>query len=373
MDEWIGRSQALAVLGVKPQTLYAYVSRGQVARRADTADPRCSLYRSDDLLGLIRRRNRGRAAASIAAGVMAWGEPVIATALSTVWQGQLVFRGHHAATLAAHASLEDIAALLWKLTAPPLLVDAGSGDNPFVALAGLVAAAPPTVGRPPDTLSRDAIRCVGAIAGALGARGAGLVHERLARAWRLDAAGADLVRRALVLLADHELNPSTFAVRVAASTGASLPACLLAGLSALSGPRHGGAGAALAGFAAEAERDGAARAVASWLAQGRIIPGFGHKLYPRGDPRSAALLLRLEPDPLLLDLGTAVREAIGAVPNIDFALLALTRQLDLPPDAPFRLFATARAVGWAAHAIEQAQTRSVIRPRATYTGPLPPD
>ncbi|MFM8375003.1 MAG: citrate/2-methylcitrate synthase, partial [Phenylobacterium sp.] len=75
----------------------------------------------------------------------------------------------------------------------------------------------------------------------------GPIHLRLAKAWRLGPGGpgADLIRRALVLLADHELNPSAFAARVAASTGASLAACALAGLAALSGPRHGGAPAAL--------------------------------------------------------------------------------------------------------------------------------
>jgi citrate synthase len=367
MQEWLSRDEALDTLGVRPQTLYAYVSRGLIERRADAVDPRRSEYRGDDILALTKRRARGRRTASIAASAMAWGEPVIPTRISTVAHGQLIFRGHRAVALADHAALEEVAALLWEQPRAAFPVAHEDGD-PFQALAALIAGAKPVVGRAPAKLAQEASVAVAAIAGAFGAAGDGQMHERLARGWSLDAAGTDLIRRALVLLADHELNPSTFAARIAASTGAPIAACIMAGLSTLSGPKHGGAGAALAALAAEAKANGVDMAVARWLAAGHGLPGFGHPLYPHGDPRAAALLPLVTLDPALVELRDAVVDATEALPNIDFALLAISVAADLPADAPFRLFATARGVGWAAHAIEQSASGAVIRPRARYQG-----
>jgi citrate synthase len=367
MQEWLSRDEALDTLGVRPQTLYAYVSRGLIERRADAVDPRRSEYRGDDILALTKRRARGRRTASIAASAMAWGEPVIPTRISTVAHGQLIFRGHRAVALADHAALEEVAALLWEQPRAAFPVAHEDGD-PFQALAALIAGAKPVVGRAPAKLAQEASVAVAAIAGAFGAAGDGQMHERLARGWSLDAAGTDLIRRALVLLADHELNPSTFAARIAASTGAPMAACIMAGLSTLSGPKHGGAGAALAALAAEAKANGVDMAVARWLAAGHGLPGFGHPLYPHGDPRAVALLPLVTLDPALVELCDAVVDATEALPNIDFALLAISVAADLPADAPFRLFATARGVGWAAHAIEQSASGAVIRPRARYQG-----
>lgn len=367
MREWLTREEALTALGVKQQTLYAYVSRGLIERRGGEDDPRRSEYRAGDILALTGRRARGRRTASIAAGAIAWGDPVIQTRISTVVHGRLIFRGQDAATLAETATLEEIAALLWEQPVGSFPIADGPGD-PFAAIATLIAGARPIVGRAAGKLAREAAAAVAAIAGAFGAQGDGPIHERLARGWSLDRAGTDLVRRALVLLADHELNPSTFAARVAASTGAPMAACLTAGLAALSGPRHGGAGAALAALAAEARASGVEAAVARWLAAGHGLPGFGHPLYPHGDPRSAALLPLVALDPALADLRDAVADATEAIPNIDFALLAITVAAGLPKDAPFRLFAIARGVGWAAHAMEQSASGAVIRPRARYVG-----
>ena len=118
----------------------------------------------------------------------------------------------------------------------------------------------------------------------------------------------------------------------------------------------------------DAERSGAERAVAHWLEQERPLPGFGHPLYPDGDPRGMAMLARFEIDDTMAALLAAAREATGALANCDFALAALTRHLALPDDAPFRLFAIARSIGWAAHAMEQIDSGKMIRPRARYEG-----
>lgn len=378
MAEWIDRAAALALLGIRPQTLYAYVSRGRIGMQPDPADPRRSLYRAEDISALRIRRARGRRPETIAASAIAWGEPSITTGISTVHHGTLIYRGRNAAAWARSATLEETAALLWQ---DPGTIDfaaanSASGSS-FQALAALLPSSDPTVGRSAERLRRDARMVIGTLAGSLGAdTGPEPVHMRLARAWGLVGIDMDRVRRALVLLADHELNASTFATRVAASTGASIAASLLAGLSALSGPRHGGAGAALCALIGEAERIGAAAAVSAWLAHrqalpgfDRVLPGFGHPLYPDGDARAILLLEDLAVDGVATDLCKAVADATGALPNIDFALAAFTRANRLPAHAPLSLFTLGRSVGWAAHAIEQITEGSLIRPRARYMGP----
>jgi citrate synthase len=374
MTAWVDRSEALKRLGVRAQTLYAYVSRGRIGVRPDPADPRRSLYDGEDLDQLAARRKRGRAARDIAAGALAWGEAAIPTTISTIDHGRLIYRGRDAAMLAADATLEETACLLWEQAGPVRFApgpESGHGTGPFMAIARNIAETRATVGRSCEALQQDGAAAIGWMADGFGLPGeAAAIHERLARLWAVEGQ-ADLLRRALVLMADHELNASTFAVRVAASTGTSLAASLLAGLATLSGPYHGGAGAALAALVEDADRIGVEPALDRWLARGHGLPGFGHVLYPGGDARAAALLGEITPDPVMTRLAEAALRATGQMPNIDFALCALTRALRLPVDAPFVIFALGRSVGWVAHALEQIATGHLIRPRAHYQGVIP--
>jgi citrate synthase len=379
LSEWLSREEALERLKVRAQTLYAYVSRGRIGMRPDRADPRRSQYRADDIAALATRRARGRSPSAIAESAIAWGEPSIITSISTVLHGRLIYRGQDAVALSGHATLEETAAVLWGLSEPavfasppPDVPHQGGRAAAFAQLALAAAEGRPSLGRGAASLHADAARAVGVLASAFGApAGSEPVHRRLAQGWSVDAGGAEAIRRALVLLADHELNASTFAARVAASTGAPLAACLLAGLATLSGPRHGGAGEAVMQLAEDAARHGADAAIRRWLSHDRPLPGFGHPLYPDGDPRAVALLAAIDADDTLRSLENAAFVATGARPNIDLALAALTRGLGLPSDAPFRLFALGRSVGWAAHTVEQITSGSVIRPRGRYEGLLP--
>ena len=379
MSEWLTREEAVERLKVRPQTLYAYVSRGRIGMRPDQADPRRSQYRADDIASLATRRARGRTPQAIAESAIAWGEPAIATGISTIVHGRLVYRGQDAVALSEEASLEDTATLLWSSDGPvsfasPDTHTSHESGRPaaFAELALLAAEGRPSLGRKPASLHQDAAAAIGVFARALGAVvGTAALHTRLAQGWSVDTAGAELVRRALVLLADHELNASTFAARVAASTGAPLAACLLAGLATLSGPRHGGAGEAVMILAEDAQRLGPDAAVERWLGHDRPMPGFGHPLYPEGDPRAEALLAVVDVDRGFSRLSDAAFAATGLRPNIDFALAVLTRSLRLPSDAPFRLFALGRSIGWTAHAVEQVTSNGLIRPRARYEGQLP--
>lgn len=390
MSDWIGAEEARARLGVRPQTLYAYVSRGRLSTRPDPTDPRRSLYRASEIGLLAERKTRSRKASQVAAGAIAWGEPVLDSAITTVEGGWLYYRGRDAVALAQTETLESTARLLRGGHGAALKRDARGAPpegadmraRAFLALAARAGSDGPALGRHPLALAVEAATLLDVLADAIaGVAGGGPIHVRLALAWGCATSGpaagagggpaADLLRRALVLLADHELNASTFAARVAASTGASLAASALAGLAALSGPRHGGASAALRSLVAEAAEQGAPAAIAARLAQDRTLPGFGHPLYPEGDPRAHALLERFEPTPELAGLRAAVEGATGKAPNVDFALVALSERLGLPKDAPFALFATARCAGWIAHAIEQVQTGDLIRPRARYAGVRP--
>lgn len=377
--EWIAAEEARERLGVRSQTLYAYVSRGRVQVRPDPQDPRRSLYRAADIAALTDRKRRSRKVAEVAAGAIAWGEPVLASAITTVSGGRLFYRGRDTVELADTETLEAVARLLrgghgaaLKRTdrpAPPQGADMRS--RAFLALAARAGEEPPARGRNPLALAVEAATLLDVLTDAVaGQVGGGAIANRLALAWGQGPGGpgADLIRRALVLLADHELNASTFAARVAASTGASLAASALAGLSALSGPRHGGAAAAVQSLAREAAQIGPRAAVQARLAEDRAIPGFGHNLYPDGDPRATALLERFEPPAELSRLQGAVGAMTGLAPNVDFALVAMSRAMRLPDDAPFALFAVARCAGWIAHAIEQGQTGALIRPRARYVG-----
>ncbi|HEX5775110.1 MAG TPA: citrate synthase, partial [Caulobacteraceae bacterium] len=242
----------------------------------------------------------------------------------------------------------------------------------FAVLADRAGVDPPSRGRAPLQLAVEAAALLDARAdAAAGEVGDGPIHLRLARAWGCDEAAAEMIRRTLVLLADHELNASTFAARVTASTGASLAASALAGLSALSGPLHGGMAPRVWTMVEETRRIGPEATVAGRLARGAPVPGFGHPLYSAGDPRAAALLGAFTPSAEMMALRYSVEMATGEAPNIDFALVALADALDLPQDAPFAVFAVARCAGWIAHAVEQLQTGQLIRPRARYTGPPP--
>jgi citrate synthase len=381
-QDWIAAEDALGRLGVRPQTLYAYVSRGRVQVRADPKDSRRSLYRAADIAALAERKSRSRRLSDVAAGAIHWGEPVLASEITTVAGGRLFYRGRDAIRLAEIEALEAVARLLrgghgaalkrTERPAPPNGSDMRA--RAYAALAARAAVDPPARGRAPLALAVEAATLLDVLTDAVaGDVGAGAIHNRLALAWGQPPGGdgADIIRRILVLVADHELNASAFAARVAASTGASLSASALAGLATLSGPRHGGATAAVRTFAAEAAQAGPGEAIRRRLHDDRALPGFGHPLYPDGDPRAAALLERFEAPKPLADLQRAVTEVAGSPANIDFALMAACEALRLPQDAPFALFSVARCAGWIAHAIEQGQSDALIRPRARYVGPEP--
>lgn len=396
---YLSAREAAAELSVSLPTLYAYVSRGLI-RSEGRPGSRQRLYVAADVRDLVAGRDREDAAEAEARTALRAGPPVMDSAITLIAGDAIHYRGRDLARLAEDATVESVAALLWDceaddpFAATPPPPPAGFDDAARAAgalgpleraqvLLPLVFAGDPAVYNltPPGIARTGAklLRWLAAIVAGRGAASTDPIHRQLAAAWGVDAVGAELLRSALVVSMDHELNASTFAVRVVASTGASPVGAVAAGLAALRGPRHGGmterVTAALPDLVATDDVEGM---VATRLRRGDDLPGFGHPLYPQGDPRARLLLGRLDRafprDPLLARarrLAAAAREIAGRPPTIDFALALLARRLRLPDEAPIALFAAGRAAGWIAHAAEQVQTGQLIRPRARYVGIRP--
>jgi len=388
-EKFITAEAAAEALEISRATLYAYVSRGLIETSGTGDDPRRKLYSVHDVEALKKRKSVGRRPREVAATTLDWGLPVLSSGITLIDHSRLYYRGRDAAQLADSASLEDVARLLWNCGDDDPFADDKASPDPFDArsleqlmrlpltercqtLLPFVTQGRATAWkRDPRRLWPGACALLRSLTAACLGRQPDKrpTHAFLANAWALDDAGADIVRRALVLLADHELNASAFAVRVVASTGASLSACLNAGLSALSGPMHGGTTSLVELLFDELDRTGdAATVIENRLRRGDDVPGFDHPLYPQGDPRAASLLPFLPADAAQSDLLAVMNDTAGKLPNCDFALVALRRALGLPQGSALALFAIGRTAGWIAHALEQMQDDKLIRPRARYTG-----
>ena len=392
-ERYLTAGQAADALGVTRATLYAYISRGQLASTRVPGRSRERRYHREDIERLRNRKEWRRDPSRAAARGLHWGTPVLSSSITLIHDGRPYYRGQDAVKLAETATLEEMARLLWEADAPEeLFLQTAKYRSPRHAAAGHplvpLQMALPQAGIS-DAAAYDlrpaAIRRTGArIVHLLGAIAAGReftgpVHVALQRAWSpRDASGGEAIRTALVLCADHELNVSAFTARCAASAQASLYDVISAGLAALKGSRHGGETARIAALFDECAEPRDARAVVGKrLRLGERLPGFGHPLYPDGDPR-ARLLLDLASRGPAREKWKIVRALRGAAfrltqdhPNLDFGLVALARAWRLPADAPLTLFALGRTVGWIAHAMEQYASNELIRPRANYIGPPP--
>jgi citrate synthase len=392
--------EAAEELGISRATLYAYVSRGLIRSELISSGQRQRRYRTEDIQRLKQRQALRRNPAKTAEQALSWGVPVLESGLTLISDGRLFYRGQEAVNLALNSSIEEVAWLLWtgKIEAE---LPGGAGENALVipypdfhgeglapmnafqtALIQAESQDPAAFDLRPESVVKKGfsiLKLLARIAARrIGSPSAGIT-ETLRTGWspsKLE--NAHLINAALVLCADHELNVSAFTARCVASAGSSPYAVVVAGLAALQGVKHGGITRRVGALFQEVGSPGRAQAVLSGrLKRGEAIPGFGHPLYPDGDPRARVLLelLRDTAVPRQLALAEAIeRQAqrlIGELPTIDFSLVCVARALELPEDAAMMLFAIGRTVGWIAHAIEQYRTEALIRPRARYIGPQP--
>jgi citrate synthase len=410
---WIGSAEAARRLGVKPETLYAYVSRG-LLRRERSGDGRRSHYDAAEVERLARHGRRGAQPTP--------PELVIETAIAAIDGGRLLYRGLEATALAADRRFEEVAHWLWTgRFAPP---------SPWRAEAAAVAVGRAAQAALPDgTLPLERLRVIAAalattdelrfeldppaVVAAAQSLIAGLVaclpdatptaphatapHATAppsepasswiaARLWaKLAPAPAEptllrVLDAALVLLADHELAASTVAARIAASVRADPYAVVSTGLATASGALHAGASLHIETLLAEVRRaDRAATVVGEWLRRGERIRGFGHALYQVEDPRGRFLLERLREAAAGSERLAAAEAVIAAArrrrlpaPNVDFALAALSSVAGMTRGAAEAVFVIGRTAGWLAHALEEYRRGTPIRPRAVYTGPSGP-
>ncbi|HET6483508.1 MAG TPA: citrate synthase [Actinoplanes sp.] len=380
--------EVAALLGVKPATVYAYVSRGLLASRRN-ADGKNSLFERREVDAFLAARSRP-------------GTPGIRTGITLISDGALHYRGHDVVRLASVASFEEVVALLWTGTreyvaltpdetlrrlaeavTAPLPRAARHTDRLRVIVAAAAAGDPLRFDTSPAAVAATGRALLGTMVAALPLTAGRDSGPRLAEAlWpRLTARepaprDQNLLDAALILLADHDIAASTLAARVAASTRAHPYAVVGAGLAALDGPLHGAASSLAHALLAEAmSRPDPVGTVADRLRSGEPVPGFGHRLYPDGDPRATALLDILG-DTRARDaaerLADVLRTRSGVLPNVDLALAALTLEHKMPPDAGETIFAIARTAGWLAHALEEyAQRPSRFRPAGEYAGRMP--
>ena len=401
-EKLLSSQDAAAYLGIKVQTLYAYASRGLV-KGLPGARGQGRRYRREDLESLRARRE------GAAAQALRFGEPVLDTRITRMGARGPEYRGRLATELVQRdVSFEVVAELLWSgvLPAGPVrwphdgaappwrelarLLPAGASplDALALTLPVLATADPMRFDAEPASVMARARRLIPRLAAAVAlvldprravaASATGDPARALAIALGLPQARKtlQLLRHALILAADHELNTSTFAARVAASTGADLYACLSSAVGAFSGPLHGLASEQVERLVREAgSPEGAVVAVSERMRRGERLPGFGHPLYPDGDARVGPLLAqavaykpRAPRVRTLLALIDAMARAHRPKPNVDVALAAVCGALELPIGMGSAIFAIGRSAGWVAHVLEQQATGQLLRPRARFVG-----
>jgi citrate synthase len=395
-ERYFTARRAAEELGVNLATLYAYVSRGMIRSEAVGGSRRNRRYRAEDVRRLKERKERRRDPDRVVEDALHWGTPVMESAITLIEDDRLYYRGRDVMDLAAGSTIEEVAALIWTgdpsrapeffppeppQLSPRIGAALGSGVPPIeafqVSLSLAGAEDPAAYDLRPAAVARAGARILRLMASVAAGEAARGIAESLGRGWSPHDAGAvALLDSALVLCADHELPVSTFVARCVASSEATPYAVVIAGLSAMGGVKHGGQIELVEAFLREVEAVGGAReAISGRLRRGERIPGFGHWLYPGGDPRGAELL-RLAtaayPDSPHVALCAAVAEEalalIGERATVDFGLVTLARALELPLGGAVALFALGRTVGWMGHAIEQYESGSLIRPRARYVG-----
>ncbi|MEU1416762.1 citrate synthase [Streptomyces sp. NPDC046994] len=395
--------EAAELLGVKPETVYAYVSRGQLSSRREPGG-RGSTFDAEEVAALARRNRREPAGGSPAAGELS-----VRTSITLIEKDRYFYRGVDATELADRHSYEEIAEWLWTgrlrpgitFTAPEATVTVarravgalpehtGPTDRLRVAAIAAATADPLRFDLSPQAVLGAARTLIPTLVAALPPlrpdhRDEGPLARHL---WgRLtgrdpDETSVRALDTALGLLVDHDLAASTLAVRVAASARAHAYAAVSAGLGVLEGPLHGAAGGLAHRMLLDVlDRGAAAPVVADELRAGRRIPGLGHRLYPGEDPRARALFAVLEKLPAAGPALAAARDIVATTArhaplhaNVDLALAVLTVASGMDATAGETVFAVARTAGWIAHTLEEYEERPLrMRPSGRYAGARPP-
>lgn len=387
-------AQASARLGVKPETIYAYVSRGLLTS-SRVPGVRGSVFDIEEVELLAARDNARRTDIGAVERIR--------TRTTLIEDGCLYYRGRDAVELSARP-FESVAHFVWtgelldnvRFATDPVVVQRCRDtialmsprcrvmDRIRVAVDIAASYRPMRFDTGTKAVVREAGQLLATVAAALGGEAVtGSIAESVwcaTKSASSDPGGLKVLNAALGLTADHGLAASTLGVRVAASTRANIYAAIAAGLGCIDGPLHGSAADPVYRFLITAIDDPIA-ALATQLSSGARVPGFGHVVYTHRDPRAEALL-RLLREPsrganaaviaaadVIVD---EVSERFDTFPNLDFALATLAHAYDLDPGTPEAVFALARIVGWTAHALEEYEEEPLrFRVPGIYTGIRP--
>ena len=412
-SDYLSAQEAIRLLEVRPQTLYAYVSRGWI-RKLRQAGRKNGLYLREDV-ERVRARSQARSGhGAVAASAMHWGEPIIPTAITQITPEGPRYRGRLAVQLARDGvSFEAVAELLWSgflyedRSRWPLIplpaevrrliqstAELRSNDQLFEILAFVTlklgisrggVAERVRSGRPADAARQIIQVLVGCFAYLsshrrfLPMRNGQSIVEGLLRSLdvALTAENREAMEAMLVLFADHELSPGAFAARVAASSGATLHGCIASALCTSSGVQVGRIYAQVEEFLAGApSKSVLLRRAQYYQDRGSAVPGFMHPFYPKGDPRGRFLLdlakrrarqsRRLE---AIYGFVDDAREKLGIHPRHEIAAVALAIAMGIPPHSAGAVFMLARTAGWVAHVMEQRLSQGLLRPRAKFVEP----
>ncbi|WP_433160382.1 citrate/2-methylcitrate synthase [Kribbella sp. CA-247076] len=380
-ENYLTTAQVARRLRVKPETIYAYVSRGLLTS-VRARGRRGSLFAAAEVERLASKSVEH-------SGVV----EQIESELTLIRDDNLYYRGHPVKDLATSLPLESVAHLLWtgELTERERFPVAGDAvelaraamgvlpesarltDRLRVAVAVLGAADPMRFDLTPLSVTTAVEKLIGVLVAALPGPVPALnpqqsLGSRLWPKFSSHRARPDVLESALILLADHGLAVSTVAARVAASARANLYAVVSAGLGALDGQYHGAAPTLAYEFLKRAQRD-PLQALSDQLRSGEPVPGFGHRIYRERDPRAEVLLGMLGDHPVVETI-QVLAARMPSFPNSDLAVAAMMHAYDFRADAGDALFALARMVGWTAHALEEYAAPALrFRALGIYTGP----
>ncbi len=392
--ERISASEAAARLGVKRETIYAYVSRGLLdSHRA--IDGKSSTFDPAEVARLRSGRagrKRGRLDVPVTSGI------------TDVVDGRVAYRGRTLADLVdENAGFEQVAELLWTGSLPPhaawsspagvtkaarrsaraLPIGSLPTDRIMAAVIASAAADPFRDDRSPSGSTSAAASLLTSMVESLPAVGTAppgqvpLAQQLWHRLTANDDIDWPLLDLALVLLADHGMATSTLAARLAASTRGGIHPVVMAGLGTVVGPLHGGASRVVHHMFCDAAERGADSAIAEVLRRDERIPGLGHLIHKTADPRHDLLFDALGESKLDPERSDVVASVISRVsdryivaPNIDMALGAFAYMAGMDGDAGEVIFAIARTAGWIAHALEEYEEQPLrFRPVGRYSGP----
>jgi citrate synthase len=410
-NQYLTGAEAMQLLGVRAQTLYAYVSRGFL-QSVRVEGKRDHLYSMRDI-NKLKARAQARAGHAVAAAAAMHGDQsIIPTRLVQITPEGPTYRGHLSIDLASRgASFEGVTELLWSGALQDEPVRWTKENLPDATKHLIDIMSPFTFEKLPEVFSIVALslrmqrgpvrgrlnygsplgaarQMIQAFMGCFGLAsrlqtfvelGKGeSTAECIARCIcdKPTSKDLELIDSLLVLMAEHELAPGTFAARVAASSGAAIQPCVVAAISVQTGTRVGCVqdlveesltGAHTAGKLSQEAKE--------FINRGQVPPGFSNSFYPAGDPRCHYLLSLLRersPDSQVvrevLEYIDCVWDLIKLHPRHEIAIAAIGLYYGLPKGFGSAIFTLARCAGWVAHILEQRQDGAVFRPRAKYIG-----